>query len=217
MNVEVGNRLSITAEFLAELEDRRNPDDWEGDPRFTGDFIGWDEPDCRLLIAGQPFGDYVLISCHSAAGENFGESLFQRAIVEEMRLTWFVNDMQARCEDALNKGENWTLTSDELRAAYEFGEREFQGVDLSGAYLWRACLREGDFRGAKFEDADLSDADLSGANFEDADLSGANFEDANLENSDLRNTDLRGANLAGAYLVGAKLEGANLEGAILDE
>jgi len=217
MNVEVGNRLSITAEFLAELEDRRNPDDWEGDPRFTGDFIGWDEPDCRLLIAGQPFGDYVLISCHSAAGGDFGESLFQRAIVEEMRLTWFVNDMQERCEDALNKGQNWALSADELRAAYEFGEREFQGVDLSGAYLWRACLREADFRSAKFEGADLSESDLSGADLRSADVRGANFGRANLENSDLRGADLSGANLSGANLVGAKLEGANLEGAILDE
>ena len=91
MNVEVGKRLSITPEFLAELEDRRSP------VSFIGNFIGWDEPDCRLLIAEQPdpsVGDYVLISCHSAAGKNFGESLFQRAIVEEMRLTWFINDMQ---------------------------------------------------------------------------------------------------------------------------
>ena len=52
--------------------------------------------------------------------------------------------LQARCENALNKGETWALSEEEMRTAYEFGEREFQCADLSDAYLWRAYLREAD-------------------------------------------------------------------------
>jgi len=129
--------------------------------------------------------------------------------------------MQQRRDDALSHAKNWALSADELRAAYELGEREFQGADLSGAFLWRACVREADFRSAKFEGADLSDADLSGVNFEFADLSGATFERANLGGADLRDSDLRGAKFGDAYLQGAKfkdakLQGADFEGAILD-
>jgi len=130
--------------------------------------------------------------------------------------------MQARCENALNNGQNWALSEEEMRTAYEFGEREFQCADLRGAYLWRAYLRESDLRESDLRSADLSESDLSGADLRNADVRGANFKDANLGGADLRNADVRGANFGGAYLVGAKLEGAklegaNLEGATLDE
>jgi len=111
--------------------------------------------------------------------------------------------LQARCENALNKGETWALSEEEMRTAYEFGEREFQCADLRGAYLWRAYLRESDLRNADVRGADLSGADLSGANLSGANLSGANLSGANLS----------GANLEGAKFKDAKLQGANFEGA----
>ena len=101
--------------------------------------------------------------------------------------------MQARCENALNKGQNWALSEEEMRSAYEFGEREFQCVDLRGASLWRACLRESDLSGADLSGADLSDADLSGANLSGANLSGANLSGANLEGTNLEGSNLEGA------------------------
>jgi len=74
--------------------------------------------------------------------------------------------MQGRCEDSLNKGETWALSPDEMRTAYEFGEREFQGANLAGANLSDADLSGANLEGANLEGANLSDADLSGANLE---------------------------------------------------
>ena len=64
-------------------------------------------------------------------------------------------------------------------------------VDLSGADLRGAILRDADLSGAI-----LRDADLSGAILRDADLRGADLRDADLSDADLSGADLRGADLS---------------------
>lgn len=85
------------------------------------------------------------------------------------------------------------------------------GINLHGAQLDRADLRDANLSGAYLRDADLLEARLSGAKLVRADL-----READLQRADLTAADLRQANLAGANLRGAKLDGADLREAILD-
>ena len=59
----------------------------------------------------------------------------------------------------------------------------------------------------------LSGANLSGADLRNTNLSGAYLYGANLSGANLSGAYLYGANLSGAYLYGANLYGANLSGA----
>lgn len=98
---------------------------------------------------------------------------------------------------------------------------DLRGLDLSGAHLYRACLRGSDLSKAKGAEgkadmaADLSGADLRYANLcgtilSEADLSGAYLNYANLRQADLTGAYLRGANLGEATLRGAKLNGETI-------
>lgn len=128
----------------------------------------------------------------------------------------------------------------EFIARYKQGERNFTGVDLSGAILtginlqdinltganltganlsWsffnhaqlaNACLRQADLRHVTFANANLSQAILGGVNLTKADL-----RFANLQNSDLNWAVLEQADLTSADLQGAKLDQSNLEQAKL--
>jgi hypothetical protein len=94
-------------------------------------------------------------------------------------------------------------------------------VDLSGANLREANLREADLRGANLREADLGEADLRWANLSGADLTGADLSGADLTGADLRGanlveTNLREAILRGANLVKTNLREANLSGAWLE-
>ena len=79
-----------------------------------------------------------------------------------------LNEFKAKREEAQNKGERWVCNADELNAAYEQGERDFNWANLSDANL----------RGANLRGTNLSDADLSGT-----DLRGTDLSDANLTHS----------------------------------
>lgn len=94
------------------------------------------------------------------------------------------------------------MNSDELRAAYANGNRDFAEADLSEANLRGTNLRGTNLRWADLREADLSEASLSGANLSgadtrEADLSGADLSGANLREADLREADLR--NCMGVY------------------
>lgn len=122
------------------------------------------------------------------------------------------------------------------RVAHPAVKPELSYINLSGAYLVGANLREADLRhanlshvnlkGASLIWADLSGADLSGDNLKEADLTGANLSGDNLKGADLSRdnlreanlsgSDLTGANLSATYLRGANLAGANLTGANLN-
>ena len=89
-------------------------------------------------------------------------------------------------------------------------EANLQGVNLSGAALYRARLTN-----ALLDQTNLSGADLRRADFSGAHLWGADLIGTNLWVADLRRAYLLGANLAGANLSRAKLQGAWLQGADL--
>jgi len=140
MKIEAGNRLSITAEFLAELEDRRSP------VSFIGGFIGWDEPNSRLLIAEQPdpsVGEFVLLSCHSAAGGNFGESLFQRAIVENMRAAYLdeVTVLRRLAFNVINKNGGYSHAAKDDESKLEF-LRDVAKSSERGRNMWSYTDKE---------------------------------------------------------------------------
>jgi uncharacterized protein YjbI with pentapeptide repeats len=103
-------------------------------------------------------------------------------------------------------------------------------VDLRGANLASAKLRETNLRGANLERANLRGADLVGAILRQASLAKADLREANLSNAELQRADkphlflryptvtqLVEANLSHANLAGADLSGANLEAVLLVE
>lgn len=94
------------------------------------------------------------------------------------------------------------LTSDELIARYNAGERDFSrcmliGQDFHCANLPNINLRYAALTHADLSLTDLSNADLRGAELDKADLSDANLNGANLEVANLYRADLTDAGLSG--------------------
>jgi uncharacterized protein YjbI with pentapeptide repeats len=88
-------------------------------------------------------------------------------------------------------------------------------LDLRGAYLDGADLKEAHLEGTHLEDAVLTNAHLIAAHLEyarltNADLRKAGLMAANLEGASLVRTDLTGASLTGAHLEGTSLREADL-------
>ena len=85
-------------------------------------------------------------------------------------------------------------------------------VDLRGVFLY-GRLSSAMFRHANLARGYMPGVQLDGADLEDADLREANLQGARLTAADLRKAHLQGANLRGADLRGAKLQEAELDGA----
>lgn len=92
---------------------------------------------------------------------------------------------------------------------------DLHGVNLCGADLRKANLREAILCGTILYKADLGGAYLYEADLSGADLRGADVDGAYLYKATLSKADLREANLCGTYLNMANLRGANLYGANL--
>jgi len=108
-----------------------------------------------------------------------------------------------------------------LRQLGSLRQLNLSGADLSGANLRDFNLSSTDLEGACLVNANLRRADLSFAELNNADLCGADLSNANLHGASLENADLRDATLScadlnSADLTGADLSGADLAGAILD-
>ncbi len=100
---------------------------------------------------------------------------------------------------------------DKLQETYEMR------LDLTGAPLMKARLREMDFNANVFEGTDLREADLAKVDFRwvqlrGADLRGANLSGALLNHSDLRDVKLEGARFSGANLRETDFSGRDLSG-----
>ena len=115
---------------------------------------------------------------------------------------------------------------------YQQGERDFAHLDLSGASLTGANLRNINLTGANLTGANLSWSNLNHANFSGACLHQANLHSATLHNAnfdrailsratfskvDLRLATLQETDLNWADLAGADLSGANLQKAQLNQ
>ncbi len=83
-------------------------------------------------------------------------------------------------------------------------------LDLGGAQLQKANLRDAQLQGACLNNAQLQGACLNNARLQGADLRGAQLQGANLSNAQLQGADLREAQLQGAGLVFAQLQGVDL-------
>jgi superfamily I DNA and RNA helicase len=121
-------------------------------------------------------------------------------------------------------------TRGELMRRYKNGDRNFQGIDLSGldltgvnlsyanligANLQNANLTQANLKQAKLVVANLSQAEMTGANLQRVKLVSANLQQTRLNFCDLRRADLSNADLSQAQLIGANLKDANLSGANL--
>lgn len=128
---------------------------------------------------------------------------------------------RAGCTDQPRPGVEW------IRC--DLNERDYGGVDLSGAVLRDSVFTRSDFSGAnlagidgrktKFLSARLGKAVLDGAvlrraDFTRADLGGASLREADLREVRFFRADLRGADLSGAKIDGADLFRADFTGAL---
>ncbi|WP_414527040.1 pentapeptide repeat-containing protein [Nodularia chucula] len=114
----------------------------------------------------------------------------------------------------------WKITTDELLARYNAGERNFAGVEIlrivgemgerDGVSGLITGLEGADLRGINLRGANLGTVDLSGADLTEADLFGAYLGEAGLVKTILRDANLFSANLSSATLNGADLTGSDL-------
>ncbi|MBE9063692.1 pentapeptide repeat-containing protein [cf. Phormidesmis sp. LEGE 11477] len=105
--------------------------------------------------------------------------------------------------------------------------KNFQGLNLQGAYLQAADMRDFDFTEAKLSGADFKQADLrgsvlvrsqlAGADFRGVDLRNNNLTDANLTGADLSKADLRGSILVRAQIAQADFSQADLTGICIED
>ncbi|MFW6357591.1 MAG: pentapeptide repeat-containing protein [Chroococcales cyanobacterium] len=120
----------------------------------------------------------------------------------------------------------------EFLLQYQQGKRNFAYIDLNGANLSGANLRDINLNGANLnnvnlswaslDNAQLTGASLRQANLHNATLTAANCDDislsrAKLSKVDLRLASLRNADLNWANLQDANLTGVDLQGARLDQ
>jgi uncharacterized protein YjbI with pentapeptide repeats len=91
------------------------------------------------------------------------------------------------------------------------------GAKLANAHMSHADLVDAKLGGAHLEDAELQSALLSQADLSSASMTRAVLDDANLLYAQLTNSDLTGAHLVRATLASANLSGAVLKAADLSE
>ena len=114
----------------------------------------------------------------------------------------------------------WKITTDELLAQYNTGERNFAGIEIlrivgemgerDGIDGQITGLEGADLRGINLRGANLGKVNLNGADLTGADLFGVYLGGAGLVKTILRDVNLFSANLSGATLTGADLTGADL-------
>ncbi len=108
------------------------------------------------------------------------------------------------------------LRGADIREAF-WGRVDLRGADLTEANLRGISLIGADLRGADLYRADLGKAYLGGADLRGVDLRIVDLRGGYLRGANLKEADLKGANLEGADLEGADLERANLSGTVFDE
>lgn len=87
---------------------------------------------------------------------------------------------------------------------------DLTGVDLRGAHLIGADLRQANLTGADLEGVNLEGADLTKANLTGANLTGAFLTNASLVSADLDNANLTQAQLYFVDVTDASLDNLNL-------
>lgn len=93
-----------------------------------------------------------------------------------------------------------------FKALYVDNERNFRGVDLSGADLSNLELDRIDFRGANLQRANFQGSTLQRADFRGSELKGTIFKEANLQYANFTGMNLKYANFSYANFRHAKLK-----------
>jgi uncharacterized protein YjbI with pentapeptide repeats len=127
------------------------------------------------------------------------------------RLIWLVNRFYAAEEES----QKMPVTVETFLQRYNQQERDFRGINLTGADLKGVLLIDVNFSGANLSNADLSNANLLRANLEGANLKSTNLTGTNLSEANLINCNLSSANLHGTQLIDSNLSKANLKEANL--
>lgn len=92
------------------------------------------------------------------------------------------------------------MTTKELLAAYQKGQRKFYDLDIDGD------LERADLSGASFEECFFM-IDFTGAN-----LQNSSFKSGNIKTCDFTNANLRNAHFEDLAIESAEWKGANIEG-----
>ena len=107
------------------------------------------------------------------------------------------------------------LTRDELERRYAAGERQFPGVDLSGADLSQLELAGVDLSGSTLARAKLYGTNLVGANLTECDLEGCFLQGTPMDKVTARRASFRRCRLEGVTWAGVDVQGAQFSEARL--
>ncbi|MGQ9866455.1 MAG: pentapeptide repeat-containing protein [Pseudanabaenaceae cyanobacterium] len=102
------------------------------------------------------------------------------------------------------------MTREALLTAYQRGQRDFRGVDLSGVALNSVALPGIDLRGARLQNSQFQSSDLRGARFNQSEASGILLRGAILDGADLQEANFTNGEFSEASLVGTRLNRSQL-------
>lgn len=151
----------------------------------------------RVLMRHSNLSHSILNKANLSHGQLLGANLSSSQLLGS-------NLQRAILEDAIFTGadiSNAKLMEADLYSAH------LGRVSAIGTQLSYANLTKTDWQGADLSEAYLDNANLSHANFSAARLTGAVLRSAQMKNANLRNADLSRADLRGANLQGADFQG----------
>jgi uncharacterized protein YjbI with pentapeptide repeats len=112
----------------------------------------------------------------------------------------------------LTKVKSKDMDAEEFFRRYEAGERDFSGINLSGANLEGVVLSDVNFVGANLSGTSLCEASLNRVDLSGSELSGASFSEAALVD-----VNLTGAILTNTFFGEPCMRRVNLTGVDLSE
>lgn len=135
---------------------------------------------------------------------------------EQLKERWLTPKGKKVRQQIINhiRKDNWKRFLENFSFVEEVKNgRDLRGIDLNGALLKKANLKDTNLEGADLRRVRLFDADLWKANLRGVNLSEAILWGAFLRETDFRRADLKGALLEGAHFLNTDLRGADLTGA----
>ena len=158
-------------------------------------------------LLGSPGGIDLFLSSASLTGvDNITASSFEMEEGPDGNSEYYLgNEQYTDFGPSWNSSKRYFNWPREVKGQNIVADMQVEQLDLSGANLVGADIRNAqlvfaDFSGAFLMYVDLENSLLSGADFSNADLSNANLKDADLTGADLSGANLSGTNLAGAGL-----------------
>ena len=127
-------------------------------------------------------------------------------------------DIEENTEEINEINQEPPISAEEFLQQYQSGERDFSGINLSGAILIKQVLHNKiNLSKANLKSVSLSETNLQNSNLSEANLDNANLYKTYLGSANLVNAKLRGVNLIEANLYSADLSNADLSHANLTQ